>query len=102
MRPAPKFSLAELFNCCTAFQEPDWSRFTNLELGGCIDAADEDTEGTSIEGGKSRAEAEFFTIHGRLVIGGCEVITDCHNLEDAQLVAARLRDISGLTLEVAC
>lgn len=41
MRPATSFSPADLFNCCTALKEPGWSKFTNLELGGCVDVADE-------------------------------------------------------------
>lgn len=49
MRPVPSiapaekasFNSTELFNCCTALREPDWSKFSNLELGGCIDAAEE-------------------------------------------------------------
>lgn len=102
MRPTPCPSPAELFNCCTAFQEPDWSKFTNLELGGCIDAAAEGMDGTCIEGGKSRAEAEFFTIYGHLNEGGCEPITDCDGFDSAQRVATRLCVLSGLTLEIVC
>lgn len=102
MRPGPSFSPAELFNCCTAFQEPDWRRFTNLELGGCIDAAEEGADGTCIEGGQSRADAEFFTVYGRLIEGGCEAITDCDDFDGAQRVAAHLCGLSGLTLQIAC
>ena len=102
MRPGPTFSPEELFNCCAALEAPDWSRFTNLELGGCIDAAGEGTDGTCIEGGKSRDDAEFFTIYGHLKEGGCEAVTDCDDFERAQRIAAHLRSLCGLTLEIHC
>lgn len=102
MRPGYSFSPEELFNCCTAFQEPDWSRFTNLELGGCIDTAEEGADGTCIEGGQSRADAEFFTIYGRLIEGGCEAITDCEHFDTAHQVAVYLCELSGLTVEQVC
>jgi hypothetical protein len=102
MRPGPLFSPAELFNCCTAWKEPDWRRFTNLELGGCIDAAEEGADGTCIEGGQSRADAEFFTVYGRLIEGGCEPITDRDDFEGARRIAAHLCRVSGLTLQIAC
>lgn len=102
MRPGTSFSPAELFDCCTAFKEPDWSKFTNLELGGCIDAAEEGSDGTCIEGGKSRDKAEFFSIYGHRDEGGYEPITDCDDFDDAQRIAARLCALSRLTLEVVC
>lgn len=102
MRPGPSFSPAELFNCCTALQEPDWSKFTNLELGGCIDAAEEGADGTCIEGGRYRADAEFFTVYGGLIDGVYEPITDCDDFDEAQRVAAHLCGLSGLTLQVTC
>ncbi|WP_107678003.1 hypothetical protein [Agrobacterium sp. LAD9] len=102
--PAEKapFNSAELFNCCTALQEPEWRRFSNLELGGCIDAAQEGMDGTCIEGGKSRDKAEFFTVYGHLIEGGCEAITDCDDFDGAQRVAIHLCGLSGLTLEIVC
>lgn len=103
MRPVtPSFTADELFNCCTGLNEPDWRSFANLELGGCIDAAGEGASGTMIEGGKSRDEAEFFTIYGRLIVGGCEAITDCDSFEMAERVAAHLCALSSLTLEIVC
>jgi hypothetical protein len=102
--PAEKisFNSADLFNCCTALREPEWRRFSNLELGGCIDAAEEGMDGTCIEGGKSRADAEFFTIYGHLIEGGCEAITDCEHFDEAQRIAAHLCGLSGLTLAIVC
>lgn len=102
MRPATSFSPADLFNCCTGLKEPDWSKFTNLELGGCIDAAEEGMDGTCIEGGKSRSIAEFFTVYGRLIEGGCEAITDRDDFEGAQRIATYLCGLGGLTLEIVC
>lgn len=91
-----------LFNCCAGLKEPDWRLFSNLELGGCSDAAEEGISGTMIEGGKSRDEAQFFTIYGRLVAGGCEAITDCISFHDAESVAAQLSERSALTLDIVC
>lgn len=95
------FRRDELFNCCTNLEEPNWSRFSNLELGGCIDVAGE-REGSAIEGGISRTEAEFFTVYRRLNEGGCEAITDCASIEGAESVAAVLCRRSSLTLEIVC
>ncbi|CUX56133.1 hypothetical protein AGR4B_pAt20443 [Agrobacterium tumefaciens str. CFBP 5621] len=94
MRPASSLFSAELFNCCTALKETDWSRFTTLE------AADEGAD--CIEGGYSPKEASFFTIYGHLKEGGCEAITDCPDSNSASRVASQLCALSGLTLEIVC
>lgn len=96
------FTPAELFNCCMDLKEPDWKDFTNLELGGCVDAAGEGPDETCIEGGESREHAQFFTVYGHLSVGGCEAITDSDAFDDAQAVAARLCELSGLTLIIHC
>ncbi|MBY3335516.1 hypothetical protein HFN99_01030 [Rhizobium laguerreae] len=86
-----------LFNCCTEAKEPDWSRFSNLELGGCID-----DDGYTI-GGIIREEAEFFTVYGRLKGDVCEAITDWHgSFDEAVCTAEELARLSGLPLEVCC
>ncbi|GEM_PF-2507212 len=103
MRPdSATFAPNILFNCCTDLEEPDWRTFSDLELGGCIDAAEDGESGTMIEGGISRDEAQFFTIYGRLIAGGCEAITDCISFHDAECVAAQLCERSSLTLEIVC
>ncbi len=103
MRPVlAAFAPNILFNCCTDLKEPDWSTFSNLELGGCIDAAEDGESGTMIAGGISRDEAQFFTIYGHLIEGGCEAITDCVNFEDARHIATHLCERSGLTLDIVC
>ncbi|MGL4094362.1 hypothetical protein [Agrobacterium cavarae] len=103
MRPvSAAFAPNILFNCCTDLKEPDWSVFANLELGGCIDAAEDGSNDTMIEGGKSRYEAQFFTVYGRLIAGGCEAITDCVSFDEAECIAAQLCERSSLTLEVVC
>lgn len=102
MRPAPLLLPARLFNCCTALGEPDWTRFSNLEPGGCIDANENGADEICIEGGHSRNEASFFTIYGHLREGGCEAITDCADFDSAKRVASRLCALSGLTLEIVC
>lgn len=85
------------YNCCTNDQEPDWTQFTNLELGGCIEEEDCTT------GGIDREEAEFFTIYGRLKEGGCEAITDVvDNVEVAISVAEEHSKRSKLPLNIFC
>lgn len=102
-RVSAAFSPNVFFNCCTDLKEPDWSVFANLELGGCIDAAEEGTSGTMIEGGKSRQEAQLFTIYGRLIFGvGCEAITDCVSFHEAECIAEQLCERSTLTQETVC
>lgn len=91
-----------LFNCCENYSEPDWTQFTNLELGGCIDAAEEGSNDTVTEGGIDRHNAQFFSIYGRLVEGGCDVITDCLKFEDAECIGRELQKLSGLPLEIVC
>ncbi|MDO3445473.1 hypothetical protein [Agrobacterium sp. V1] len=88
------------FNCRPA--QPDWSDFTSLVLGGCVDTSARDYDGTCIEGGKSRAEAEFFTIYGELAAGGYQILTDSPDFDAAQRIAADLCYFSGLTLKVEC
>lgn len=83
------------------FAEPDWRIFNGLELGGCVSVAEEGTNETSIVGGMSRDEAEFFTVYGHLIAGGC-AITDSDTLELAQSVGEHLSQLSGLTTETYC
>lgn len=83
-----------LFNCCTDNAEPDWSRFTQLELGGCINES-QDSETTHINGGQHFADAEFFSIYGRTHDGEAEAITDCQTALDVLCVAEALRELSA-------
>lgn len=101
-REEPIFTPRQLYNCCSGEREPDWTRFKNLELGGCIDAAEPGSTNTATEGGISRDEAQFFTIYGRLVEGGCEAVTDCVGFPDSEIIALHLCEISKLTLEIVC
>lgn len=98
----PIFTANQLYNCCPGALEPDWTWFSNLELGGCVDAAEPGSTDTAIEGGISRDDAHFFTIYGRLVEGGCEAITDCVGFLDAEIIALHLCETSKLTLEIVC
>lgn len=77
---------------------PDWSRYSALEIGGCIDC---DGAGT-IEGGHDRNEAAFFTVYGRLTEGGCDAITDAATFDQIAEIAARLGAISGLQINTYC
>lgn len=91
---------ATLFNCCTDHAEPDWLQFTDLEIGGCITIRENAEEWT--EGGQTRADAEFFTVYGRLKDGGCEAITDCPTFESALAAANALCDLSSLRCHIYC
>ncbi len=82
--------------------EPGLRVFENLVLGGCIDKAEEGYDGTCIEGNKSHAEVEFFTIYRNLIGGGFKIITGGSDFYEAQRVAAHLCDLSGLTLKIEC
>lgn len=80
----------ELFNCCTNYAEPDWSRFAYLEIGGCINDLEEaEEDSTHILGNRSAAEAEFFTIYGRGHDDMAEAITDVAD-------ARRLLQVAGV------
>lgn len=83
----------QLFNCCTALAEPDWSRFVQLEIAGCKS----DPENECTQGLISAGDAEFFTVYGRFPPedGTCEAITDitdpCNVLAIAGELAHRSR-----------
>lgn len=99
---------SDLFNCCTNGAAPDWSQFDALEIGGCINAADDEEKArgeTFIEGGHARAEAEFFTVYGHFRRDrgeGVEALTDCDTYEQAEAAAAELSRLSGLPINVLC
>ncbi|KZE34128.1 hypothetical protein IMF23_00130 [Chelatococcus daeguensis] len=93
---------ARLFNCCTGHAEPDWSRFTSLELAGCRDLnSTDDPAGTMIAGGQSAGAAEFFTVYGRKADGEAGAITDIEDPRDALAVAAELGMRSRLPVTVS-
>ena len=87
------FTPAVLFNCCTDHGEPDWSQFDALEIGGCADDGDGNTNG-----GLSRSEAEFFTVYGHFRSGGVEALTDVPTYEGALGVADELARRSSLPI----
>lgn len=98
----PLYERTDLFNCCPQSAAPDWNRFTNLELSGCIDIAEEGAAETCIEGGQCREDAHFFTIYGRLKEGGCEAITDIKDFHAAEMIGMHLCELSGLGLDIHC
>ncbi|MCS3731425.1 hypothetical protein FHR88_006510 [Bradyrhizobium betae] len=79
-----------LFNCYTHNAEPEWSGFTALEIGGCID------EGDITHGGVPDNLAQFWTVYGRCTWGGVEAISDCDTRVLAVAVAAELGRRSNL------
>ena len=95
------FTASELFNCCSKSEEPDWSQFDALELGGCVNVSESDDE-TWFEGGYDRTQAELFTVYGHYPVGGAEAITDACDFETAMEIAQHLQGRSGLKLAVMC
>ncbi|MCM2294789.1 hypothetical protein NAC44_20900 [Allorhizobium sp. BGMRC 0089] len=91
-----------LYNCCHRANEPDWTQFSHLEIGGCVNLAEEGSDETCVEGGYDRDDAQFFAIYGRYKTGHCEAITDCPTFEDACAVYLILQKKSGLPLTVMC
>lgn len=90
---------SRLFNCCTAGEEPTWSAYVALRIGGCVDHNGE------TEGGVTYQRAEFFTVYGVVMEGDVpmvEAITDVPtvSLINALDVARELSTLSGLTLKV--
>lgn len=87
---------AGLFNCRHEYAVPDWPRFCQLELAGCVH--DPEVDG-SIIGGALASAAIFFTVYGRspALDGTCEAITDIDDLRKALAVAAELSALSGLS-----
>lgn len=86
-----------LFNCCPGDIAPDWSQFKSLEIGGCVTETEENGD-TFTVGGKSDAEAEFWTVYGRHHSGEAEAITDCKTRDAAERAASQLRDLSRLPM----
>lgn len=74
----------KLYTRCEGGKEPDWSRYTRLEVSGSKDKC-----------GKTEAlvcarDAKFFTIYGRLPSFEVEPITDCYDAVTLLEVAAEL------------
>lgn len=92
-----EYTDGELFNCCTEYREPDWSRYSRLEIGGC--SRDENkgiSDETHIVGGIAFDEAEFFTVYGRNADDEAEAITDVQGtMCDALAIAIALGKRSG-------
>lgn len=87
---------ARLFNCCRDNAAPDWTAYTAIMIGGCIDHNGE------TEGLVSYSKAEFFTVYGINPHGEAEAITDVPtvSLINALSVAHELAALSGLRLTV--
>lgn len=101
MTPCPMAD-ARLFNCCADYAEPDWSRFTSLELVGCRNLNDPVVPaGTMIAGGQPAGAAEFFTVYGRKADGEAGAITDIEDPREALAVAAELGLRSRLPVTVS-
>ena len=73
-----------LYNCCEGNREPDWSRYTRLEVTGSKDHNGE-TEAMVFA-----HDAEFFTVYGRLPSFEVEPIADCADATSVLAVAAEL------------
>ena len=83
-----------LYNCQTHNAEPDWSKFTRLEVGGCVS-----DDGYTV-GGQPDVTAEFWTVYAIAPEpGDNEAITDCKTRADADAVARVLSLISKLPVQ---
>lgn len=82
--------MSKLYGCCEGLREPDWSRYYRLVLSG---SKDHDGETETLV---CAADAEFFTVYGRLPSFELEPITDCHDAVTLLAVAAELGDRSRL------
>lgn len=89
------FTNAQLYNCQTGLNEPDWRGFTSLEIGGCKD------DDGSTDWGIPFDEAEFFTIYGRDHDGMAEAITDIPRDGAVLQIAAHLARRSRLPLSLS-
>jgi len=89
---------AVYFNCCTENAAPNWSQFASLETGGCTTETNPATGETWTNGGESDDVAEFWTVYGRLIEGGCEAITDCKTRAEVDAAVLRLSELSGLPI----
>ena len=73
-----------LYNLCADTKEPDWSRYTRLEVSGSKDHEGE-TEALVFA-----HDAEFFTVYGRLPSFEVEPIANCADATSLLAVAAEL------------
>lgn len=90
-----------LFNCCTGQAEPDWKRFTALEISGCRESVGND--GPYIEARQTPTDVEFYGIYARHPSGEWEAITDTpvNTPWDIALnTAQRLAGLSNLPLSI--
>ncbi len=76
--------MSKLYRCCEGLREPDWSRYTRLEVSGSKDH-DGETEAMVYA-----TDAEFFTVYGRLPSFEVEPVTDCYDAVTLLAVAAEL------------
>lgn len=74
----------KLYTCCEGGKEPDWNRYTRLEISGSKDKSGR-TESMVFA-----HDAEFFTVYGRLASFEVEPITDCYDAVTLLEVAAEL------------
>ncbi|CAM5598910.1 hypothetical protein MAUB1S_10128 [Mycolicibacterium aubagnense] len=95
------YNAAQLYNCCTNHEEPDWGQFDALELGGCRTEKMDDGE-EFVEGGYKRSEAEFFTVYGHLRKGGVEAVTDITMYGEAVAILSHLGEATGLPVNNYC
>jgi hypothetical protein len=87
------------FNCCVGGNEPDWSVYRSLFVGGCVDQSDKPDE-TQTVGGQSARDAQFFTVYGRTHDGLLDAITDAATARDVLTVAGELARRSRLPVEL--
>lgn len=84
-----------LFNCCERNQAPRWDDFDGFLVAPCRTETLED--GVAYIEQCDAHEAEFWTVYGRLALTGpgVEALTDVSSPFLANLVASRMKELSG-------
>lgn len=90
----------ELFNCCTDWKEPDWSKYSSLFFEfNKLDRCEYGEEEYVINADAYR-DTRFVTVYARLKEDGtCTALTDIEDCGAVNGVLAHLLKRSGLPLE---
>ncbi|MFX4226375.1 MAG: hypothetical protein ACFHHU_00365 [Porticoccaceae bacterium] len=99
------YTNGQLYNCCHHNQPPCWSDFKHLTVGGCATEvvnpeAPVHLQETETIGCLERSEAEFFTVYG--FYQEHVAITDVPSLDEAEAIANKFSQLSGLPVYIDC
>lgn len=82
------------WSCCTNCEPPDWTAYNALEIAGCVEYG-KGTEAAIVERVDGEP-ADFFTLYGRLVDGGCEALHDFDLGEDEIAIISACEKLAGI------